>query len=335
MMGFVVLARQDGPNPAFIFTREDRETAVLLIITTEMNTANYMSPAVSNPLAPSTCSARTGTGKKILIVDDSVVILKALSAKLRANGYQVFTAVDGSEAVSTVRRERPNLILLDINFPPDVAHGGGVPWDGLLIMNWLRRMDEALNTPVIIITGSESASSRSRYLAAGVSGFFLKPLNNEELLGAISKILDAPGEAQPSTKSASAKKVLFVDDETDWRFMASIYLKDSGFDVAVASNGAEGVAKMRELKPDVVLLDLNLAGESGLDVLQLLKAERPDVCVVLYTGMDHDSQSIQAMLRLGAHQYLRKGTMGEMLKAVQSAVADQAKVSSGCGLRLA
>src|SRR5258708_2036086 len=92
-------------------------------------------------------------GKKVLIVDDSPIIIKTLSNRLRAEGYHVLPAADGSTAVSTVRQERPDLILLDINFPPDVAHGGGVPWDGFLILNWVRRMDEAVNTPVIIITG--------------------------------------------------------------------------------------------------------------------------------------------------------------------------------------
>ncbi len=265
------------------------------------------------------------TGKKILIVDDSVVILKTLSTKLRANGYQVFTAMDGSEGVSTVRRERPDLILLDINFPPDVGHGGGVPWDGFLIMNWLRRMDEALHTPIIIITGTDPAASKDRCAAAGVSGFFKKPLNTEELLGAIGKILGTPEEATPASRPSATKTVLFIDDENDWRFMAGIYLKDAGFTVVAASNGAEALARLRESKPDVVLLDLNLTSESGLEVMQLLKAQRPDLRVVLYTGMHHDEQSIQGMLRLGAHQYLRKGTMGEMLKAVQAAVADEAQ----------
>src|SRR5438874_6015269 len=77
--------------------------------------------------------------KKILIVDDSTIILKALSMKLKLAGYAVLTAQDGAEAVSLARREQPNLILLDISFPPDVAHGGGVAWDGFLIMNWLLR----------------------------------------------------------------------------------------------------------------------------------------------------------------------------------------------------
>jgi len=261
-------------------------------------------------------------GKKILIVDDSVIILKTLSAKLRSNGYEVSTALDGSEAVSTVRRLRPDLILLDINFPPDVGHGGGVAWDGFLILNWLRRMDEAVNTPVLVITGSDPAKYKQRCLAAGVSGFFQKPINNEELLSAISKILPPKVEpAQPARPSESLGKILFVDDENDWRFMASVYLQDAGYEVLSASNGLEAVNQMREARPDLVFLDLKLAGESGLEVMKALQAERPDVRIVLYTEHDNDPETIESMLRLGAHQYLRKSTMGEMLKVVQSVLA--------------
>ena len=73
-----------------------------------------------------------------------MVVVKALEMKLKASGYDVLTAEDGSSAVATARKERPDLIVLDISFPPDVAHGGGVPWDGFLIMGWLRR----LNVPI-------------------------------------------------------------------------------------------------------------------------------------------------------------------------------------------
>src|SRR5689334_18450642 len=92
---------------------------------------------------------------KILIVDDSAIILKAFSNKLLACGYDVLTAQDGGTAVNLARHEKPDLIILDINFPPDVGHGGGVAWDGFLIISWLRRMEEAKDTPVIIITGAD------------------------------------------------------------------------------------------------------------------------------------------------------------------------------------
>jgi CheY-like chemotaxis protein len=81
--------------------------------------------------------------KRVLIVDDNAFILKSFSMVLSAHGYHPLMARDGGEAACLVARERPELVLLDINFPPDVGHGGGVPWDGFLIMDWLRRMEEA------------------------------------------------------------------------------------------------------------------------------------------------------------------------------------------------
>ncbi len=73
--------------------------------------------------------------KKLLVVDDNEVILKTISVKLKSAGFTVFTALEGADAVSLVRKEKPDLIVLDIGFPPDV---GGVPWDGFRIMEWLR-----------------------------------------------------------------------------------------------------------------------------------------------------------------------------------------------------
>ena len=128
--------------------------------------------------------------RKILVVDDNKIILRTLRKKLEAVGYLVLTADDGSTAVSTVRHEKPDLVILDIYFPPDVGHGGGVPWDGFLILDWLRRMEEAVNTPIIIITGQGSNADRERCLAAGVAGFFYKPINPEELLASIEQNLE-------------------------------------------------------------------------------------------------------------------------------------------------
>ena len=82
--------------------------------------------------------------KKILVVDDNEIILKTISLKLQGAGYQVITALDGSEAVAAARKETPDLILLDISFPPDV---GGVAWDGFRIMEWFHRLDNVQKNP--------------------------------------------------------------------------------------------------------------------------------------------------------------------------------------------
>jgi len=133
--------------------------------------------------------------KKILIVDDNEVIVTTLSMKLRANNYDIVTAADGSEAVSAVRQQRPDLIVLDVSFPPDVAHGGGVPWDGFRIIQWLRRMEEAKNTPIIIITGGEAGKYKQKALAEGAVAFFQKPIDNTELLATITKALEGQNAA--------------------------------------------------------------------------------------------------------------------------------------------
>ena len=127
--------------------------------------------------------------RKILVVDDNPVIIKTLSFKLKSHGYDVCTAMDGAEAVSTVRKEKPDLILLDISFPPDVGHGGGVAWDGFLIMDWVRRMDEAKHTPIIVITGGDPVQYEKRSLDAGAVAFFRKPLDHDGLINVIRRTL--------------------------------------------------------------------------------------------------------------------------------------------------
>ncbi len=133
-----------------------------------------------NP-APASLPAKT-----ILVVDDNEVILKSIALKLQGAGYQVITAMDGSEAVSLARKETPDMILLDLSFPPDV---GGVPWDGFRIMEWFHRLDASKKIPIIIITGSEQPRIKERVTAAGAVAFFQKPLEHDYLLKVIRATL--------------------------------------------------------------------------------------------------------------------------------------------------
>src|ERR1700722_8279647 len=127
--------------------------------------------------------------KKLLVVDYNEVIVKTISVKLKSAGFQVFTALDGAEAVSLVRKEKPDLILLDLGFPPDI---GGVPWDGFRIMEWLRRVDESKKIPIIVITGGAGDKDKERALASGAVAFLYKPLDHDELLKLVRASLGTP-----------------------------------------------------------------------------------------------------------------------------------------------
>jgi len=127
-----------------------------------------------------------GTPKKILVVDDNEIVIKTISLKLQGAGYQVLTAMDGSAAVAAARRESPDLILLDLSFPPDV---GGVAWDGFRIMEWFHRLDAMKRIPIIVITGSDDPSAKQRATNTGAVAFFQKPLEHDYLLRVIRATL--------------------------------------------------------------------------------------------------------------------------------------------------
>ena len=126
---------------------------------------------------------------KILIVDDDQVILKALSLKLSANGLEVFTAAEGSDAITAMREFEPDLILLDINFPPDLFHPAGIAWDGFQLMAWLRLLSGKA-IPIILMTAGEADDCRNAALAAGAADFFQKPFQPAALLAAVNRALE-------------------------------------------------------------------------------------------------------------------------------------------------
>lgn len=125
--------------------------------------------------------------KKILVVDDDQVILKAFAIKLKASNYDVLTASDGSTAVNVVRTQKPDAILLDINFPDDF---GSVPWDGFRIMEWLKRLDNVAKIPIFIISSGDPDKYVARARELGAVGFFRKPIMHEELLAALQRVLN-------------------------------------------------------------------------------------------------------------------------------------------------
>src|SRR5262245_48040848 len=163
------------------------------------------------------------TGRKvILVVDDNLVFQKATSMKLRSFGFDVITAEDGSAAVSAMRKRKPDLILLDVNFPPDVAHGGGLAWDGFLILQWLRTTREAVDVPVIAVTGSDLELYREHCKKAGIVELLPKPLDHQLLLSKIRAVLkqgesEAKEPPPPPPNFQTVRRILFVDDESPWR----------------------------------------------------------------------------------------------------------------------
>jgi CheY-like chemotaxis protein len=140
------------------------------------------------------------SGKKILLVDNDAVFTKTMSAKLQAEGFETAVAQDGAAAVSAMRLFEPDLVIVDLIFPPDVAHGGGVLGDGFLIVDWLRRIGTLESIPVIMMTASDPAQHAQRARKERFAALFQKTVAPEVWLRTIHQLLNArsAAAAQPA-----------------------------------------------------------------------------------------------------------------------------------------
>jgi DNA-binding response OmpR family regulator len=112
------------------------------------------------------------------------------------------------------------------------------------------------------------------------------------------------------------KKVLFIDDDPNWREIAHASLEDAGYSVITAKDASEAMEQAQAESLGLIILDLNLAGESGLNFMAYLRHNHPDVPILLFTGMEHDDTTVRAMLNQGADQYLRKSSIEELIVTV-------------------
>jgi CheY-like chemotaxis protein len=142
----------------------------------------------ASPASAGGNQAEVGGNRKLLIVDDNAIVLKALEFKLKGSGFTVFTAMNGAAAVSMARQEIPSLIVVDLNFQP-TGDFSSLNWDGINIMQWLRRVQEGADTPIVILSMEDPAQYEEPCLAAGAAAYFQKPVDYKTFLGTILQLL--------------------------------------------------------------------------------------------------------------------------------------------------
>jgi DNA-binding response OmpR family regulator len=124
-------------------------------------------------------------GKKILIVEDEVVQLTALARRLKTAGLEVVAARDGLTAISTARKEQPDLIVLDLGIPAG---------DGFVVLQRLSMLINTGTIPVIVLSSRTPIGNRDAALKAGAIAYIHKPVDVPILLKAIN---DALGISSP------------------------------------------------------------------------------------------------------------------------------------------
>jgi twitching motility two-component system response regulator PilG len=122
-------------------------------------------------------ASRGLNGLKILVVDDSKTIRRTAETLLSKEGCQVFTAIDGFDALSKIADHQPDLIFVDIMMPR---------LDGYQTCSLIKHNKVFKNTPVIMLSSKDGLFDRARGRIVGSEQYLTKPFTKDELLGAIS-----------------------------------------------------------------------------------------------------------------------------------------------------
>lgn len=122
-------------------------------------------------------ASRSLNGLKILVIDDSKTIRRTAETLLSKEGCQVFTAIDGFDALSKIADHQPDLIFVDIMMPR---------LDGYETCSLIKHNKVFKQTPVIMLSSKDGLFDRARGRIVGSEQYLTKPFTKDELLGAIA-----------------------------------------------------------------------------------------------------------------------------------------------------
>ncbi len=121
------------------------------------------------------------------------------------------------------------------------------------------------------------------------------------------------------------KKILIVEDEHVLNEAYQLILKNEGYDVSVAYDGQQALEMVRDLEPDLILLDLRMPRVSGIEFLSKydLQKKHPNVKVIVFSNLDTEKE-IDKAYSLGAHKYMLKAWASpkELVKLVHNTLND-------------
>lgn len=269
---------------------------------------------------------------KVAIIEDEEVLLNVLENKLKKEGFDVVTALDGEIGVKVVRESLPDIILLDIIMPKV---------NGFEVLAQLNQDPVLAKIPVIIISNSGQPVEIDKALSLGAKDYLVKAeFDPQEVIEKIRKQLSSPASLQSVVQNANSDgslspkinadinpslfTILLVEDDNFLRDLIYQKLKREGFNVIEAIDGEDGVKKTGEHKPHIILLDLILPGMDGFEVLRDIhsneNSKKIPVIILSNLGQKDD---IEKGMRFGAVDYLVKAhnTPGEIVDKVKEILA--------------
>lgn len=239
---------------------------------------------------------------KILIVDDNESIRGLLSVLFRSEHFEVVGELSsGDNLIATFKRLTPDIVCLDQEMPGK---------DGLTLLRELREIDP--KAAVLMITGTKDPEFQIQAVEAGVAGFLKKPFSQTQVLKEIRqvdhdrKLLNSIPQPQDREPASSTINMVIADDSSIMRELLAVIMKSMGINiVGEAVDGKEAIDMADQFKPHVMCLDLDMPNVSGLEALEVIRANHHTMKVIIISGYT-DREKVKRAIELGASGFVIK-----------------------------
>jgi chemosensory pili system protein ChpA (sensor histidine kinase/response regulator) len=166
---------------------------------TSANAARIFAPgaaAVAHGAIPQEAIDFVPEEKLVVLVDDSISVRKFVGRMLEKAGYRVKLAADGLEALEIVTQTRCDLVVTDLEMPRT---------NGYELLSHLRQDAQTRNIPVMVVTSRAGAKHRDRAIKEGAAAFLTKPVQEDQFIAAVGKLIGSPAAAQTEHTAAAGR----------------------------------------------------------------------------------------------------------------------------------
>lgn len=193
---------------------------------------------------------------RVLVVDDDAQMLDTISLYLKDTA-KVFTVLGGRQAIEFVHEQSVDLILLDVEMPI---------MDGFHTLELLRKTEECINVPVILVTGVRDKYTVLSSGILGVDGYLVKPVKKDDL---IKKVTEAYENRRRKT---DRKTVLMIDDDMTYLKQLQNFLQED-YNVVMINSAKLAMNYLLKHKPDVILLDYQMPLYNGAKMMEMINKD--------------------------------------------------------------
>ncbi len=228
---------------------------------------------------------------RVLMVDDSKVIHSRTGKFLTEQGFLVLHAYDGDEGFEIAKREKPDIIVTDVEMPR---------MDGYRMCKEIKSDPETALIPVIIVSSLGEGINIDKGFVAGANDYLIKPVIHSELLSCINSILQ-------TMKNRREETILIVDGSDNVLNLLKFGLTQQGFHVIACSDGEAAFEKAIEHLPEVIVADMDTPKLDGYQLVKYLKERKDTANIPVIIIASRESRSELAKgLRIGASAFITK-----------------------------